>query len=87
MIENIIIANSDWQQSDCETLFGNEEIFFAHSTEMSALLKDVGVYKSTSESRRAGRVGPVPVGFTTDYKASKTRRLWIWNPRNNNYVS
>jgi hypothetical protein len=43
-------------------------------------LKEMNIFTSTSEARRAGRDGPIPQGFTNDFKASKKRRLWIWNP-------
>lgn len=80
LIENVVIKDSAWQESDIETLFGDEEVFFAESDELSALMRELGVFPSASAARRAGREGPVPEGWTHEFKASKKRRLWIWNP-------
>lgn len=79
-IENVIITGSKWIESDVKTLFGDEQVFFAESDEMSALMRELGVYSSASAARRAGRVGPIPDGWTAEFKASKKRRIWIWNP-------
>jgi hypothetical protein len=78
--DNIIVRHSAWRKSDIPTLFGNEEVHFTDANELSVLMKELGVFKSTSEARRAGRTGPIPDGFTFEFKASKKRRLWIWNP-------
>ena len=80
MIENIIINDSAWRESDIKTLFGDEQVFFAESNEMSALMRELEIFPSASAARRAGRVGPIPDGWTEEFKASKKRRLWIWNP-------
>lgn len=80
VIENVVIKSSKWRDSDIETLFGDEEVFFAESDELGALMRELGVFPSASAARRAGRHGPVPDGWTHEYKASKKRRLWIWNP-------
>jgi sulfur carrier protein ThiS len=79
MIENIIIINSSCTKRDIELVFNNEEVQFCTSTTYEQLLKEVGVYPSTTAARKANRVGLVPSGYT-EYKASKTRRLFIWNP-------
>ena len=80
LIENVVIKGSAWVESDIETLFGDEEVFFAESDELSALMRELGVFPSASAARRANRHGPVPAGWTAEFKASKKRRLWIWNP-------
>lgn len=80
MIENIIINGSAWRESDVKTLFGDKEVFFAESDEMSALMRELGVFPSASAARRAGREGPIPDGWTAEFKASKKHRIWIWNP-------
>jgi hypothetical protein len=80
LIENIVINGSAWRESDIETLFGDEQVFFAESDELSALMRELGVFPSASAARRAGRQGPIPDGWTAEFKASKKRRLWIWNP-------
>lgn len=74
-----VVVGSNWTQRDIEIIFEHEDVIFADETELSVLLKDLGVYKSTSEARRANRVGPVPTGYT-EFKASKKHMLFIWNP-------
>lgn len=78
-IENIVVAESDWREEDIYTLFEREYVHFTTATDLPSLLKEVGVYKSTSEARRAGRTGDIQKGWS-EIKASKKRRLWIWNP-------
>ena len=79
-IENIIVKQSAWLEQDIKSLFGDEEVHFTDATDLSVLMKELGIFKSTSDARRAGRVGPIPNGFTFEFKASKKCRLWIWNP-------
>jgi len=78
--DNIVVKHSKWQESDIELLFEDEEVHFTDATCLSVLMKELGIFSSTSEARRAGRVGPIPEGFTFEFKASKKVRLWIWNP-------
>ena len=78
--ENIIIKSSKFLESDAENLFGDEDVFFAEANTMQHLMKELGVFKSVSEAQRAGRKGDIPTGFTDNFKASKKRRIWIWNP-------
>jgi hypothetical protein len=85
MIENVIIKSSAWKEEDIATLFGDldgnvEQVFFAESDELSALMREMEIFPSASAARRAGRVGDIPTGWTPEFKASKKRRLWIWNP-------
>lgn len=79
-MNNVIVRNSAWTDRDIELLFDNEEIHFTDATDLSVLMKEMGIFKSTSDARRAGRVGPIPDGFTFEFKASKKVMLWIWNP-------
>lgn len=79
MIENIIIESSAWRETDANTLFGGEPVFFSDANELSVLMRDLGIYESGSAARRAGRKGSIPHGFT-EFKASKRKRIWIWNP-------
>jgi len=81
MIENIIVNSSDWLESDIEILFEDEAVHFTDRTDLPGLLVELGIFKSTSEARRANRQGPIPAGFTDGFKASKKRKLWIWNPK------
>ena len=80
MIDNVIVNHSKWQERDIDLLFGSQEVHFTDATCMSVLMKELGIFSSTSEARRAGRFGPIPDGFTFEFKASKKVRLWIWNP-------
>jgi hypothetical protein len=75
---NIIITDSKWDCSDFN-LF-DEPIYFMTAKDLPNLLVKAGVYRSTSQARRAGRVGDVPKGWT-ELKASKKHTLWIWNPQ------
>lgn len=80
LIENIIIKSSNWLETDIKTLFGEEPVKFCDSNELSALMRETGVFPSASQARKAGRVGEIPQGWTPEFKASKKHRLWIWNP-------
>ena len=85
MNENVVIKSSAWREEDIPALFGDmegnvEDVFYAESDELSALMRELGVYPSASVARRAGRVGDIPTGWTAEFKASKKRRIWIWNP-------
>jgi len=80
VIENIIVRHSAWVEADPELLFGDETVHFTDASDLPGLLVELGIYKSKSDSRRAGREGPIPLGWTHELKVSKTRRLWIWNP-------
>lgn len=80
VIPNVVVRHSKWQEKDIELLFEDEEVHFTDATCLSVLMKEMGIFRSTGESRRAGRVGPIPEGFTFEFKASKKVRLWIWNP-------
>ncbi len=78
--ENVVMLNSPWMRRDLEIVFPDDEpVHFSVSRDLSNLLKDLRVYESTSASRRAGRTGPVPGGYT-EMKASKRRMVYIWNP-------
>lgn len=80
IFENVIVNGPHVRASDRELLFGDQPVHFTDAKDMPNLLKELGIFASTSEARRAGRDGPIPRGFTNDFKASKRRRLWIWNP-------
>lgn len=80
MIENVIIQNEFVQENDQGLLFGDEQVHVTTTNDLPNLLVELGIYKSTSEARRANRIGKVPEGFTFSFKASKIRYIWIWNP-------
>ena len=79
VMENVVVKSSPWTERDLELLFEGEEVHFTEAKDLPNLLVELGVFRSTSECRRAGRVGSIPEGWT-ELKASKKRRLWIWNP-------
>lgn len=83
-ISNVVVKSAPWTERDLELHFGDlegniEEVHFTEAQDLPNLLKELGVFPSTSEARRAGRDGPIPEGWT-ELKASKKRMLWIWNP-------
>lgn len=78
-IENVVVTSSDWNERDLEILFGDEFVHFTDATDLANLMVEISAYPSTSKARHAGRKGPIPTGWA-EFKASKKRRLWIWNP-------
>lgn len=78
-IDNFIVETSEWMQSDISTLFGSEPVAFISDMDMSKLAVELGAYASTSQARKAGRVGQIPKGWT-EWKPNKKMRAWIWNP-------
>lgn len=85
-IENIIIDNGnvDWD-SDPPALFGGwygdvEHFAVSQAKDLPELLVEFGFFESKGQAKNAGRGGPIPTGFTKDFKANKVRRICIWNP-------
>lgn len=78
-IENVVVSSSPWTDRDLELLFGDEPIHFTSAEDMPRLMVELEAYPSTSKARQAGRVGDIPNGWT-EFKASKKRQVWIWNP-------
>jgi len=79
---NVIINNSNVQPTDQQTLFCDETVIVVEEgacNDLPQLLKHLGVYQSTSQARKAGRVGVIPVGWS-EIKASKKVELFLWNP-------
>lgn len=79
---NVVVANKNVLSTDKITLFENEEVIFVipdNARDLPSLLVFLGIYKSTSQARQAGRTGEVPTGWTV-MKASKKVELFIWNP-------
>lgn len=76
---NIIIKNEFLQDSDQKMLFDDEPVVFSNANTIEELLVELGCFTSKSQARKAGREGPVPGGFT-QFKATKKKWLWIWNP-------
>lgn len=78
-INNIVISHSPWLASDIPTLFDDEEVLHCDAQDLPNLMVEVGAYPTTSKARHAGRQGAIPQGYT-EFKASKKRQLFIWNP-------
>ena len=76
---NVVIKSSKATKRDIEVVFNNEKFCFAESLNLDSLCKEFGVYKSTSDARRAGREGRVPAGYS-EIKVSKMVTLFIWSP-------
>lgn len=79
MIENVIVESSNWNSKDIGTIFETEEIHFTNARCLSKLMVELGIFPSTTKARLAGRIGKIPTGYT-EFKASKKRRIFIWNP-------
>jgi hypothetical protein len=77
--DNIIVRDSKWTMADITTLFNDEEVYFTAQVLIPNLMVELGIFPSTSAARRANRVGNIPTGWT-EFKASKKRKIWIWNP-------
>ena len=79
---NVIINNSNVQTTDRHTLFEDEPVIIVEEgvcNDLPQLLKHLGVYVSTSQARKAGRIGDIPVGWS-EIKASKKVELFLWDP-------
>lgn len=76
---NIIINSSKWTERDIRCLFADEPVVFANASNITDLVVELGLFKSKSQARSAGRQGELPKGFT-EFKGNKTTTLWIWNP-------
>lgn len=76
---NLVVSDSPWTVRDLDIIFEDEHVDRIPNISLDVLLAKLGIYKSTSEARRAGRQGPIPLGYS-EIKASKRDRLFIWNP-------
>ncbi|WVX87348.1 hypothetical protein EniLVp02_0009 [Vibrio phage EniLVp02] len=79
---NVIIQSGAVEPGDVELVFGSEPVKVIDRdsvTDLPGLLAELGLYKSRSEARRAGRTGDIPTGYT-EMKGSKKCYLFIWNP-------
>lgn len=83
---NIIINSSKHREGDARTMFADrngdfhgETIIYRDAPNLECLYRDLGIYKSSSEAKRAGRSGSIPTGYS-ELKASKTCFVFIWNP-------
>ena len=68
------------EPGDAAALWGDEPHSVVEARHLPDLLVKLGVYKTFSEARRAGREGPIPEGFTLEMRASKRHLVTIWNP-------
>lgn len=76
---NILLNNDNVQPQDLEYIFSNEPTQTVVSENLTDLVCELGLFKSKSQARKAGRVGDIPVGYS-EYKANKKTYLFIWNP-------
>lgn len=76
---NLVVSDSPWTVRDLDIIFEDEHVDRIPNISLDVLLAKLGIYKSTSEARRAGRQGLIPLGYS-EIKASKKDRLFIWNP-------
>lgn len=75
-----MVSGSCIEPTDVDVIFGGEPYEIVEARDLPGLLVALGIYKTTSDARRAGRSGPIPPGLT-QMRASKTvPDLWIWNP-------
>lgn len=77
---NVMIYGSCLEPTDAEALWPGEEHVIVQAEHIPDLLVKLGIYKSNSEARRAGRDGPIPPGFTQIKASKKVPELTIWNP-------
>lgn len=79
-VENVVIYTSPWRVDDILCLYPEtEEVHYTQAEDIQSLMVELGVFPSKSKAMRANRQGPIPKGWT-EFKASKKRMLWIWNP-------
>ena len=90
-IENIVTSYSKWTEGELRTLFFRigekldmSQVHLSDSTKLEDLMLEIGAYPSKSESKRAGRLGPIPIGWTHMW-ANKKRQIYIWNPSDATY--
>ena len=78
---NVIVNNEFFQTTDKTTLFEEEDCYILDDsvTLLPNLLVTLGLYKTTSEARRAGRVGELPKGWSV-IQGNKLTTVWVWNP-------
>lgn len=67
------------QPTDVNIIFGDEEVLYIENTQYETLCRDLGVYKSATAAKNAGRAGDLPLGYS-ELKASKLCRIFLWNP-------
>lgn len=76
---NLVVNGSRWTERDLQLIFNGEPVVFVDNIPIPNLLVHLGIFKSMSQARQAGRTGNIPSGYT-EYKASRKVHLYIWNP-------
>ncbi|CAL9991826.1 hypothetical protein VPHD479_0329 [Vibrio phage D479] len=77
---NIVVDNEFVQPTDAPTLFDDVPLtIIPASFTMTDLVVELGLFKSKSQARKAGRVGPIPTGWS-ELKGNKKTFLFVWNP-------
>lgn len=76
---NVVVKESAYTERDLCLIFGEEVVYIFDKQPIQNLLKNLGIYPSTSKAIQAGKSGDIPSGYS-EYKASKKVTLFIWNP-------
>lgn len=76
---NVIIQNGNVQTRDREILFQDEPVVVLEPQSLSNMLVALGVFKSNTQARQAGRIGDIPPGYS-EFKGNKKVFLFVWNP-------
>lgn len=77
---NIVVKTKFLQDSDIPLLFEDEDVILIEDGVLFPnLLVNLGLYSSTTQARKSGRVGEIQKGWS-EIKANKKTKLWIWNP-------
>lgn len=79
-IDDIVISTSEFRVSDIKTIFDTNIVYLTDTIDIPSLLVELGIYNSKGIAKSVGRTGSVEDGYS-EIKASKTRMLYIWNPR------
>jgi hypothetical protein len=82
-----IIVGENWRHDDKSLLFAPNDHtppevihFFPATLRMPQLLKEVLIFSSTSQARKAGWDKPIPPGWSDFTIGKKRTRICIWNP-------
>lgn len=74
-----VAVKKNLQPTDISIIYGDEPVIFTEAVTITDLVVELGLYKSKSQARNAGRVGLLPTGYN-EIKASKISRVYLWNP-------
>lgn len=77
-----VVWEGNLSVNDFDNVFNNESFVVSKSESLQELMVELGLFKSRSAARAAGRVGPIPDGYT-EFKGNKKTFLYLWNPTDN----